>query len=175
MAEHGGVVRGGARLSGLQLMDAQLLRLEEEFRRVVRREDARRALLTPQELEDERARKMGTRARVLLFLSYDYSYPPLQWTVVRQQEGDNLPPLEELARASSAGAQAVRGPSRRSACRCLRPSCSSTVQVFCVLAHLQPLYSLSSPRSPTLPPPVAPLGATCRGEDHVLTRGRWHS
>jgi hypothetical protein len=110
MAEHGGVVRGGARLSGLQLMDAQLLRLEEEFRRVVRREDARRALLTPQELEDERARKMETRACVPLFLSYDYSYPPLQWTVVRQQEGDNLPPLEELARASSAGAQAARGP-----------------------------------------------------------------
>jgi hypothetical protein len=92
MAEHGGAGRGGAGLSSFQLMDAQILRWEEEFRR----EDARRALLTPQELEEERAREMGTPARVPLFLTYDNGYAPIHWNLVRQEEGDNLPPLEEL-------------------------------------------------------------------------------
>ena len=48
-----------------------------EFRRVFRLEDVRRALLTPQELEEERAREMGTLARVPLFLTYDNGYAPL--------------------------------------------------------------------------------------------------
>ena len=71
-----------------------------EIRRVFRLEDARRALLTPQELEEERAREMGTLARVPLFLTYDNGYAPIHWNLVRQQEGGNLPSLEDLEEGS---------------------------------------------------------------------------
>jgi hypothetical protein len=39
---------------------------------------------------------MGTLARVPLFLAYDNGYAPIHWNLVRQEEGGNLPPLEEL-------------------------------------------------------------------------------
>ena len=64
-----------------------------EFRPVFRLEDARRALVTPLELEEERAREMGTLARVPLFLTYDNGYAPIHRNLVRQEEGDKLPSL----------------------------------------------------------------------------------
>jgi hypothetical protein len=81
MAEHGGAGRGG---SGL------------EFRGVPRLEDAWRALLTAQELEEERAREMGMLAHVPRILLYDNGPAPIHWHLMRQEEGGNLPALEEL-------------------------------------------------------------------------------
>ena len=40
--------------------------------------------------------ELGTLARVPLFLTYDNGYAPIHWNLVRQEEGDNLPSLEEL-------------------------------------------------------------------------------
>ena len=87
MAQHGGAGRWGPEIQE---------RLDLEFWSVVRREDARLALLTPQELEEEPAREIVALARVPLILTYDNSPAPIRWNLVRQEAGDNLAPPEEL-------------------------------------------------------------------------------
>lgn len=94
MAGHGGPGRRGAEIQE---------RLDLEFWSVVRREDARLALLTPQELEEERAREIVALARVPLILTYDNSPDPIRWILERQElptpeeleEEGEPPPLEE--------------------------------------------------------------------------------